>query len=265
MSLPGGVIGPSLFIGAMLGGLIGSIGEILFPNYASSYAFYAMIGMAAMMSATLQAPLAALITLLEFTNNANILLPGMMVLVISNLVVSQLFKLPSIFQAQMQAKGLEMTVNPLSQFLRSVGVAGVMERKMAILDQVISYKQAENALENSPRWILIKSESVPVSLMPANDLARYLLQQKEELNDKDESSNNQESFCPIDIDLLKIPADRKDIGSVYLQATLEEALDTMDRDAVNAVYIYRTTATTDDKIYGVVTRKNIESHYSYKK
>ncbi len=266
MSLPGGVIGPSLFIGAMLGGLIGSLGELLFPSHVSNYAFYAMIGMAAMMSATLQAPLAALLTLLELTNNPNILLPGMLVLVISNLVVSQLFKQPSIFQSQMQAKGLEMTINPLSQYLRSVGVAGLMERKIAILEKVISYQEAEEALESSPRWILIKSESVPISLMPANDLARYLIQQKEELKEgDDEDSSLQQDYCPIDIDLLKIPADRKDIASVYLQATLEEALDTMDRESVNAVYIFRTTATTNDKIYGVVTRESIESHYSYKR
>lgn len=265
MSLPGGIIGPSMFIGAMLGGVMGILGWMVFPDYTSQYAFYSMIGMAAMMSAVLQAPLAALMALLELTNNPNILLPGMLTLVISNLVVSQLYKLPSMYQSQMRVKGLDMKINPLSQILRSVGVAGLMERKLAVHDRVISYQQAEEILENTPRWILVKEEKTPVSLMAANDLARYILQDKEAQPDTSENSEAPKKEPPSEIDLLKIPADRQDIASVYLQATLEEALDTMERESVDAVYIYRTTSPMKDKIYGVLTREAIESHYNYKR
>ncbi|WP_444997168.1 chloride channel protein [Aliikangiella sp. IMCC44359] len=268
LSLPGGVIGPAMFIGAMVGGLLGSIGAIILPGYASEYAFYSMIGMASMMSAVLQAPLAALLALLELTNNPNILLPGMLVLVISNLVVSQLFKQPSIFQSQMSVKGLELKVNPLSQFLRSFSVAGLMERKIAVSDKIITYQEAEAILEGTPRWILIKEEQVPKSLMAANDLARYFIEQKELEEARRQQAEEQEEYTTeekSEIDLLSIPADRKDIAAVYLQGNLEQALDTMDREEVDAVYIFRTTAPMTDKIYGVLTREIIESHYSYKK
>lgn len=269
MSLPGGVIGPSLFIGAMLGGLLGALGGQVFPEYTSDYAFYAMIGMAAMMSAILQAPLAALLTLLELTNNPNILFPGMLALVISNLVVSQLFKQPSIFKSQMQIKGLNWEINPLSQFLRSVGVAGLMERKVAVLQKIISYQEAEKTLETAPRWILVKRDSTPVSLMAANDLAKYIVRLKEEQTLKQQEArakgdDYKEEEKP-DIDLLAIPASRSEIASVYLQATLEEALDSMDRESVDAVYIFRTITPTSERIYGVLTREVIESHYSYKR
>ncbi|MCW8999231.1 MAG: chloride channel protein, partial [Kangiellaceae bacterium] len=269
MSMPGGVIGPSMFIGAMIGGCIGSVGGLILPEYASEYAFYSMVGMATMMSAVLQAPLAALMALLELTNNPNILLPGMISLVIANLVVSQLFKQPSIFQSQMQVKGLDLKVNPLSQYLRSVGVAGLMERKMAVHEREISYEQAEEILENTPRWILLKEEGVPISLMAANDLARYVLEQQElEKENREQAEEEGVDYQPPEkesIDLLKIPADRQNIASVYLQGNLEEALDTMDREDVDAVYIFRTTAPMTDKIYGVLTREQIESHYSYKR
>lgn len=269
MSLPGGVIGPSLFIGAMMGGVIGTLGELMFPGYSSDYAFYAMIGMAAMMSAILQAPLAALLTLLELTNNPNVLFPGMVALVVSNLVVSHLFKQPSIFQSQMQVRGMSMKVNPLSQFLRSVGVAGLMERKTAILKHMISYQEAEDILETSPRWILIKQDKSPISLMAANDLARFIINEKEkEATKKEGAKEAGEDYLEEekpDIDLLAIPANRENIASVYLQATLEEALDTMDRESLDAVYIFRTITSTSDRIYGVLTREIIESHYSYKR
>lgn len=265
LSLPGGAIGPSMFIGAMAGGIIGSIGAILLPGYASEYAFYSMVGMATMMSAILQAPLTALMTLLELTNNPNILLPGMIAVVISNLVVSQVFKQSSIFHSQLRAKGLDLRVNPLSQFLRSVGVAGLMERKLSVQEKFIRFQEAEKLLETVPKWILVRQDQVPTSLLAANDLARFVLELKEQQTIKDAEENEGIARpIEIEIDLLAIPADRQDVASVYLQANLEEALDTMEREKVAAIYIFRTTTATEDKIYGILTKEKIESHYSYK-
>jgi len=265
LSLPGGAIGPSMFIGAMAGGIIGTIGAMLLPDYASEYAFYSMIGMATMMSAILQAPLTALMALIELTNNPNILLPGMIAVVVSNLVVSQVFKQTSIFHSQLRSKGLELRINPLSQFLRSFGVAGLMERKLVVQEKLISYQDAEKLLESTPRWILVRQNKIPTSLLAANDLARYVLELKERQAEKDKEENDGIAR-PIkeEIDLLAIPADRQNVASVYLQANLEEALDTMEREHVDAVYIFRTTTATSDKIYGILTKEQIESHYSYK-
>ncbi len=253
LSMPGGVIGPSFFIGAMSGALIGFVGHQFFPEHSSSYPFYAMIGMATMMSATLQAPLAALMALLELTGNPGIILPGMFSVVVANLMVSQVFKQKSMFQSLMNAKGMTFKFNPLTQFLRRVGVAGTMERSVAVHDRHIRLLDAAQILENQPRWLLIREDNVPISLMSANDLARYLV----ELESSEEP-------MPKSIDLLKIPADRQNVSSVYLQATLEEVMDTLERDSNDAAYVFRTTAPMTEKIYGVITRDAIESHYTYK-
>lgn len=69
---------------------------------------------------------------------------------------------------------------------------------------------------------------------------------------------------PETIDLLKIPADRQNVSAVYLQATLEEVLDTLVREQNDAAYVFRTTAPMTEKIYGVITREAIESYYTYK-
>ena len=265
LSLPGGAIGPSMFIGAMAGGIIGTLGAMVLPEYASEYAFYAMVGMATMMSAILQAPLAALMALLELTNNPNILLPGMIAVVVSNLVVSQIFKQQSIFLSQLSSKGLDLKVNPLSQFLRSVGVAGLMERKLVVEEKFISYQQAEKLLSETPRWILVRQEQLTSSLLAATDLARYLFEQKQKYEEKEQNEKGSGAhLLEQPIDLLAIPADRQDVASVYLQANLEEALDTMERENVEAIYVFRTTSPTTDKIYGILTKEQIESHYSYK-
>ena len=261
MSLPGGVIGPTLFIGAMAGAALGYLAHWLFPDHSSSYPFYAMIGMATMMSAVLQAPLAALMALLELTSNPGIILPGMLSVVIANMMVTQIFKQKSIYQSLMNARGMDMRISPIAQFLRRVGVAGVMERSIATHERDISINEAEKLLESTPRWLLVQENHTPVALMSANDLARHLIGLKEntENDDDDEQTEN----ITENIDLLKIPADRQNIASIYLQATLEQALDSMNTNQVDAVYIYRKTAPMNEKIYGVITRESIDSYYTY--
>ena len=59
LGLPLGIIGPTLFIGASFGGVLGLLGQAIAPLDVSSPGLYVMLGMAAMMGAVVQAPLAA--------------------------------------------------------------------------------------------------------------------------------------------------------------------------------------------------------------
>ncbi len=266
LSLPGGTIGPSIFIGATFGGTMGVLGAMAAPDYASYEGFYAMIGMATMMGAVLQAPLAALMALLELTNNPNVIFPGMLAVIVATLVVSQVFKLPSIFQSQMRARGLDLSVSPLTQILRRVGVAGVMERKVATLPRYLSREAAREELEKAPRWILIEEEEGIKALMEASDLARYMAES--ETTEEQESS---EEVAPEtdgeveDLDLIAMPAQRLELTSVILQATLEEALNAMQSKNTSAAYVYRTLPTGQPRIYGVITREMINAHYTVSK
>lgn len=96
VGIPGGLIGPSLVIGGALGALMGTL-PTWFGLEASSTAFYAVVGMIAMMSVTLRAPLAALVALLELTGNPNLLLPGMLVVVAADTMARLLVGRHSVF------------------------------------------------------------------------------------------------------------------------------------------------------------------------
>ena len=78
LGLPVGLIGPVLVVGAALGGALGYLGQHLQPDAGVSVALYVMLGMAAMMAAVLQAPLAALMAVLELTANPSLMLPAML-------------------------------------------------------------------------------------------------------------------------------------------------------------------------------------------
>ena len=45
----GGIFGPALFIGAMLGGSLGTVAHRLFPAYTASAGAYALVGMGAVL------------------------------------------------------------------------------------------------------------------------------------------------------------------------------------------------------------------------
>ncbi len=245
MSVPGGAIGPSLFIGATLGGLVGTVVTLLLPEPHSGSGLYAMLGLAALMSATLQAPMAALMALLELTGNPNIILPGMLTVVIANLVVSHGFKQRSIIHMLLALRGVELRVSPLQQVLRRSAVASVMDTSFVLISHQLSRHDAERVLRGEPRWLLVREGNWPVALMHANDLARALIEDTAET-----------------IQLLEIPGKRENLAAVHLQATLAEALEAMDEKNVNACYVYQRGQ--QERLAGIVTRGKIESFYSFK-
>lgn len=97
LRVPGGLIGPTILMGAAAGAAWGLLTELIPIGQAGSTNFYAMIGMAAMMGAALRAPLAALIALLELTANPNIILPGLLALVSADGVVRMMLGKDSVF------------------------------------------------------------------------------------------------------------------------------------------------------------------------
>lgn len=245
LGLPGGLIGPTLVIGAAAGGLLGHLAEMAFPGQVASPGFYAMLGMGAMMGATLQAPLAALLAMLELTVNPNIILPGMLAVVASGITSSHLFGHESVFIALLKARGLDYRSDPLAQSLRRIGVASVVNRAFVHAPRLIDDAMAEKLLHSQPLWIVVDDGENPDVLLLAADLARFL------------SSDSEHT----DIDLLQIPAHREDTTNIGQQATLQQALDTMNDKGVDNLCVLRHMARGKSDIIGVITRQAVESHY----
>ncbi len=242
--LPGGLIGPTLFMGAMAGGVMGVFAQHWDHFTHSSSGFYAMLGMGAMMAATLNAPLAALMAMLELTNNPNIILPGMLVVISASLTVSHLFNKESIFLMLMRVRGLEYRADPVTQALQRLSVMDAVERKFVESPRLVEVNQAVAMLTGKPRWIIIKKDDLPAQALRAADLARRL-----------------EENSDASLDLMDIPGERLDLAGIYFQATLSEAQDIMDREGVDILYIWRTVGPVMKRIEGVITRHKVQSIY----
>jgi CIC family chloride channel protein len=98
LRVPGGLIGPTLFIGGAAGSALGILFQMFAPVATASPAFYATVGMVAMMGAALRAPLAALTALLELTGNPNIILPGMIAVASAELTNRLVLGKDSVFE-----------------------------------------------------------------------------------------------------------------------------------------------------------------------
>ncbi|MBO6565628.1 MAG: chloride channel protein [Pseudomonadales bacterium] len=243
LGMPVGIIGPTLFIGAMAGGIFALAAGNLGTNLSHD-ALYVTLGMGAMMGAVLQAPLAALMAVLELTNNPNIILPAMLVIIIANMTASQLYGVRSVFMMQMEAMGLEFRQNPISMALNRASVASIMIRNFRRVNRHLCNEDARTLILQKPVWILVDGDNGPSFILRAEDLENYLTDAEDDV-----------------IDLAAIPATRKDVTSILLQATLSEALETLNSSGVQALYVNRISAPMIDSPVGIVTRGDIETYY----
>jgi CIC family chloride channel protein len=78
----GGIFGPSLFIGAMLGGTVGSVAHRLLPGQTATPGAYALVGMGAVFAGVMRAPMTSVLMIFETTRDYAVIVP----LMISNLV-----------------------------------------------------------------------------------------------------------------------------------------------------------------------------------
>ena len=82
----GGVFGPSLFIGAMLGGAVGQMAHAWFPGIVGSPGAFALVGMAAFFAGVAKAPIGALLMVCEMTAGYHLIVPIMFTSVLAILL-----------------------------------------------------------------------------------------------------------------------------------------------------------------------------------
>ncbi|MDN3555941.1 chloride channel protein [Halomonas maura] len=252
--IPVSIIGPIVVAGGAAGALCGLLGAQLMPALAAGPEVYAMLGMAAMMGAVLQAPLAALMALLELTHNPNLILPGMLAVVVAGLTSRQLCGCDGFF-ISVTRHGLHPLQQPLMQALSRVSVPAVMERDLVRTGRRVTREQASALLEAKPVWVVIESTSADRSALAlkAADLARWML----EHDDDDKIGKDGK------LDLLEIPGQRLDMAPIHLQATLSEAFIRLNDKAVDALYVEHGHRPKQKRISGIITRDAIERYYRY--
>jgi CIC family chloride channel protein len=83
---PGGMFAPTLFIGAMIGGSIGSLAHSVWPALTSAPSAYVLVGMGTFFAAVFRAPMTSVFMVFEVSASYVIILPVMVANLIAYLV-----------------------------------------------------------------------------------------------------------------------------------------------------------------------------------
>ncbi len=235
LGMPGGIVGPIIAIGAV-SGVLGSllIATIIPDQYIASD--FALMGMAGFMAAALNAPLAALLTVVELSNQLNIMLPAMVVIATSCLISGQLFNNKSIFAMQLDIQNLMYRKPPIETALQKIGVLSQMKSDITLLNEFptkLDHQAPENLpFEENKLTIIKKGEGV-------NSIFYWLERKPEQLNP------NHQHYCQHKL----IP--------LFSQATLAEAYLLLLHQRNGAVYIHDQN---QHNCLGIITFKQIQKH-----
>jgi CIC family chloride channel protein len=103
----GGIFGPSLFLGAMLGGSIGNVAHSLFPAATATAGAYALVGMGAVFAGIVRAPMTSVLMIFEMTQDYAVIVPLMISNLVSLFIASRLQRTP-IYEALAIQDGIHL-------------------------------------------------------------------------------------------------------------------------------------------------------------
>ncbi len=237
LGIPGGIVGPTLSIGAIAGACAGALVMQLLPGDHLGSDFILM-GMAGFMAASLNAPLAALLAVVELSSQLELILPAMIVITIASIVSRQLCRNESIFTMQLDAQNLLYRKPPIEESLQNIGVLAVMKDKLLILEQASTRSITGELLNSHESEFIINKE-------PANQTNKMCTYHWAQFD----ADINDDVGEGIEHNLTK-KLQMHQLIPLNHQATLAEAYLALVEQRCGAVYIYQKDI---DECIGLVT------------
>jgi CIC family chloride channel protein len=157
----GGIFGPSLFIGAMLGGAVGTVAHHLFPAYTATPGAYALVGMGAVFAGIVRAPMTSVLMIFEMTQDYAVIVPLMIANLVSLFIASRLQHEP-IYEALAVQDGIHL---PTAETRRRSGrhqVVKIMQSASLLLPSEITVREAWERVQSSKSraWVVTDRRGV---------------------------------------------------------------------------------------------------------
>ena len=154
----GGFFSPSLFIGAMTGGAFGIIAASIFPEMASTPGLYAIVGMGAVASAVLGAPISTMLIVFEITGDYNLTIAVMIASAVASNVTSFFYE-RSIFFMQLANRGIWLEGGKATYLLKSAKIADHMSRDFFTVTENEPAEKARELLVTQGGGLLIVTDA----------------------------------------------------------------------------------------------------------
>lgn len=139
--MSGGVLGPSMFVGCMLGAAVWHTLIYLDPSAVIARGAFSLVGMGAMFAAVIRVPITSILLIFEMTYNYEIILPLMVANAIAYAVASRLSPL-SIYEGFLFQDGIHLSSGPKSDALARITAASVMTQDVVTLPDDVTVAEA---------------------------------------------------------------------------------------------------------------------------
>jgi CIC family chloride channel protein len=144
----GGIFGPSLFIGAMLGGSVGTLAHRLLPSYTATPGAYALVGMGAVFAGIVRAPMTSVLMIFEITQDYAVIVPLMISNLVSLFISSQLQRQP-IYEALAIQDGIHLPSAEMRHGHGQRRVVRVMRTATDVLPAQLTVREALERIRSS--------------------------------------------------------------------------------------------------------------------
>jgi len=145
----GGIFGPSLFIGAMMGAAVGGVAHTLFPGVTAGPGAYALVGMGTAFAGVVRTPLTSVIMIFEITRDYTIIVP----LMISNMIaffISQKLQPEPIYEALSHQEGIHLPTAQSRAEADRIHVQEAMRPALAVFSPDVTIAAALKQAQNGP-------------------------------------------------------------------------------------------------------------------
>ncbi len=178
--MSGGVVGPSMFLGGLLGATMWHLVVYLQPDAELARGAFALVGMGAMFAAVIRVPMTSILLIFEMTYNYEIILSLMIANAVAYLVASRLLPL-TLYESFMFQDGIHLGHSLKStDALARITAASVMTEEVVTLSEDMTVAEALDVVGNLDfnGFPVIKDGRL-AGLVTTNDLKRAVAEGKE--------------------------------------------------------------------------------------
>tara|TARA_B100000959_G_scaffold283815_1_gene353654 strand:+ start:2324 stop:4141 length:1818 start_codon:yes stop_codon:yes gene_type:complete len=236
----GGLFAPSLLIGASCGGCIGYVVHSFgwFPD--TSPAYFALVGMAALVAATTHAPLTAILIVYEVTQSYEVILPLMFAAVVGT-IVSRFVSRDSVYTFKLSRLGVRLGAMSDLTILRRLTTQDVQLKTATVVYESDSAQKLLTLMEHTGTsdFVVTDSSGHYAGMVVSDDFREALVYR--------------ESIPLLQVSELT----RHDLPTISLEETLDVILDKFSRSDVQSLVVLDES----DSITGVITRTRLMARY----
>ncbi len=168
-----GTFAPNLFTGAALGGAFGIVAIQLVGEGAADPGAFALVGMAAVFTATVRAPLTAILIVFELTGSYDLVLPLMIAVGIATFT-TELLGWESVYIRQLRRRGVVWGQRDDLDVLQTVTVGEVMTTSPRLIPQDMDVRtlMTEFTPSGTHGFAVVDDRNRLVGVVTVNDLQR---------------------------------------------------------------------------------------------